>query len=1401
MSKENREKVNNLINNISKIYEEYNELLLTTYGNILSIRAKLKPKLKQLENAKIELIDYLNNRIKSIDNLNEFSMNEILALLYPYPDDEFFNLKLQNHLIMKQYEDTQNVKELVEKLYSTYTNSKSEELIVDVNKDIFILQSFQKILKNYIGPKSIYNGILVVHGTGVGKTCTGITMAEGLKEFVDLSKKKIHLLRADEFERQIFEINKVKDGKAQLQCTGRTYVDLLEKQDKFKEALVNCQKGFEDECKVFKRGVKKELKKYYNFTTYMKWATSIGKTIYTKTRSLSELEAHKKKIEIIRKEFNNSVIIIDEAHNLRNEKLDDESGFKVTRILEDVILYSQNMKLILLSATPMYNEPSDIIQLLNYLLMNDNRPRLEKREIFTESEITKKGEKILRKYSTGYVSYIRGNDPIRFPLRLDADVNVPELIIKKYPTYNLFNEKLTDDKKVKHLKIVGCELDGKQLEVIEKSMSNLQSLSAIKEASNDLTDYSRESKLEKDQPKKTLKELFGNNSSNIKSLQSSNIKKSKSNLKSSKLNNNSGLSSFSRSSQLSKYLGNSVSKKMNKLNNNDLEELNELGIDDLDDAKLSVALCKELQMSTFVYQSLRDASGQIEFTYGKNGFQSVLQKMPKGNTYEFTNEDYAKQFMGANLKKYGAKIYQCLKSIEKVNGPTFVYGFYKFGSILPMAIALELMGYSRYDGIKPLIESKYKKEPNGLEYIIYTGDSEFTTSKEKRFFDLRGEMVKNKRVRIILATKKGSEGLNLFGFRELHILDPWHHINLLEQTIGRVIRTYSHQHLQPEHRNATIYMYSTIFPKSSKFKNRETYDLHDYAICEGKAIGSGKVENILRNNAIDCMLNKPINQRRKTDYNKPVEIITSHNKKIKHNFYDMPYTKNTLYLPNSEYTCFVEERNKPQLFKKIESLGPKINKTINKDISFYNLELRELIEKIILQIKKNYNLQYEDLIKIVKSATLNIRSSFGIRNINSILEYIIAYFNNNSMSILINNKEHYIVTTKLNGKYLLRLLPVDNFNPKLAIGEQKEILHKFGNKLDIIQKHDDLLHTDTKSFDKVDKVNIELLFKKMYKQKQRQISKTQLNYKDIMIKIKKSTDKIIFGDELVDNSNNELVELNDSGEKVNKIEFKTNLNLTNNMFVNEIYQVIFDRLLPIEKKFLLQNLVNRIKHYKKLSKLERIMVNLVRYNLVNTDEIFKDQSSNSRDPKFIYYEDYLKHPEKLYGFLYYNSENLMLYKFTKYNKDEEDDDGYDINNFFVEDKIKLNTLTSYRWKIMENQTPNLLFGFINYKSKTQIGKFKIMDYLEHGTFVKSVKGFECLSKLSNDLFKYIEKIEPKYKSYIKENQKNKKYLCGNLELLLRHYTNKDDDLTNPFIKRYFFNPEEYEIYQMYQSLF
>ena len=68
----------------------------------------------------------------------------------------------------------------------------------------------------------------------------------------------------------------------------------------------------------------------------------------------------KNKLKALRQRFNNTLIIIDEVHNIRPDS--EIKGLKKTsQNFLDLVTYTENMKLLLLTGTPMFNHYSEII--------------------------------------------------------------------------------------------------------------------------------------------------------------------------------------------------------------------------------------------------------------------------------------------------------------------------------------------------------------------------------------------------------------------------------------------------------------------------------------------------------------------------------------------------------------------------------------------------------------------------------------------------------------------------------------------------------------------------------------------------------------------------------------------------------------------------------------------------------------------------------------------------------------------------------------------------------------------------------------------------------------------------------------------------------------------------------
>lgn len=626
---------------------------------------------------------------------------------------------------------------------------------------------------NYYGFTLDGNGryMLADDFTVTHNTCTAITIAEQFKQLAYKNDRKIYIIRHEEFQQQIFDVQKVANGVPDAQCTGSTYLGEVENKDMIEQ----CQE--KKACEGLQMKITKTIKKYYDFSNIETWARNTSKLIYKKGHNPAKVtqEAHEYKVRHIRKHFNDTLIIIDEAHHIN----DETNARTISKVLTDVLQYAENLRLVMLSATPMFDKPEDIISIINYLLINDKRPRITERIFANDGTLTDEGRLVLQEKTRGYISYLRGSNPFEFPIRLSAKMNLPasEFInLQKYPTIPPEFQTVTHH--MKFMELIDCKMSKQQKKVYQ----------AIE--------------------------------------------------------------------------------------------------------KTSAAWSEESQLANFIYQTLDEAGGNIRHCYGDGGFRQVV-KDKKNPPYQFNDSEYGKRFLLPDLTIYSSKIAKIIELIKTATGAVFIFTQWIDGGLYPLIMALEMNGYRGYKG-STFIENQYKSGDYLGEYIVKSGS--YNSPNLNKYLNKREAMVKEN-VRVFLATASASEGLNLFGYREAHILDPHFNLSRLEQAVGRTIRYRSHLMLPPQLRNVTVYMYAATI------SNIETVDLYKYRISELKAITTGQVEKILKENAIDCMLNKAENEYTVADYSKPVEMYTSQNKRVKVPLNDMPFSRACNYMESCDFKC------------------------------------------------------------------------------------------------------------------------------------------------------------------------------------------------------------------------------------------------------------------------------------------------------------------------------------------------------------------------------------------------------------------------------------------------------------------------------------------------------------------
>lgn len=340
-------------------------------------------------------------KIKNVLNEND---------LYPSIDDpsfsskiyqkrEFYYHKFPKRDVLKNYEDIKKYRD------------------ASCNKE-FIPKEQQAIMNNFLSPFTPYNGILVMHGTGVGKTATSILIAEDYKDQVKKYNTKIYVLTSGPNVRENFK-NEL------LFATGETY---LKNKDILNQLSAN---EIERERKI---AIYSSLQ-YYKIMSYKTFHRKVlgEKIIEKKLVNDNEIKSSYKRNlegeierEIVIDRINNldnSIIIVDEAHNLTGNEWGDS--------LKKIAANSQNLKIILLTATPMKNLADDIISLINFLrppsdpIIRDHVFSVDKNYLM---KFKSGGEEYLREKVNGYISYFRGNIPYTFAERVDMGKIPKELL-------------------------------------------------------------------------------------------------------------------------------------------------------------------------------------------------------------------------------------------------------------------------------------------------------------------------------------------------------------------------------------------------------------------------------------------------------------------------------------------------------------------------------------------------------------------------------------------------------------------------------------------------------------------------------------------------------------------------------------------------------------------------------------------------------------------------------------------------------------------------------------------------------------------------------------------------------------------------------------------------------------
>jgi len=710
-------------------------------------------------------------------------------------------------------------------VYNASVNKKPNKIGIKGSKFEFF--SHQKLVRDFMQNQSPYRGLLLFHGLGVGKTCAAIAIAESLRQ-----KKEVWM-----FSKASLESNFFNDLKLCGFDTFRTYNHWV---------WTTCSTD-----------VEKELAKDYgipeNVITKNGGAFLID---YGKTDSnYNLLSSHQQEKldyqieEIIRNRykfkhlddtrllsklgkfpFDDKVIIFDEVHNLINSMANKS---KTGTAFEELLMNARNTKLIFLTGTPLINDVFESTKIFNILrgsietfvfrIVNDMYQDINwsmirnvmKKNMYIDQLVFLKNQKLIKvtKNPNNFVNSLDGNGIIY----VDGK--------------NINNERF--------IELIKKQLQGLGYKVISYVDVNTALPPDIKDF--DRLFYNRElNKLRKiDVIKKRIMGLSSFYDPVDKSLMPEIIKKE------------------IVSVPMSEY----QSAQYQEVRNKEIEKNKKMKLHatrDMDKIKSSYRIFSRMYC-TFVFPEETGSPYNKDSSLVLEGIDDEMDELDmgleEGNLKKISDFDHQIKMTflaeldkhkdkylsleNGSLAKHSPKYKAMIENIEKSSGSVFVYSqFITLIGLNTFCLALEATKKYAPFKMKKIGGQYYLDEDivdyDKMKYIIWAGDIKDKQEREilKKIFnsdfnnlpsscsELKKQLlerygdeqnIRGKIAKVFLTTKTGAEGISLFNVRQVHVMEPYWQPVLIDQVIGRAVRTGSHLRLPPEDRNVEVYIYMASY--------------------------------------------------------------------------------------------------------------------------------------------------------------------------------------------------------------------------------------------------------------------------------------------------------------------------------------------------------------------------------------------------------------------------------------------------------------------------------------------------------------------------------------------------------------------------------------------------------------
>ena len=701
----------------------------------------------------------------------------------------------------------------ITRIFLKYRNTNVDPL--DTEEDLCLkrggpintreLFTYQKIVRDYLLMETPYRGLLLYHGLGSGKTCSSIAVAESL-----MSSKKVFIMTPASlqanyrseirkcgdpmyaFEQHWEGVSLSAENVEQARALGISQ-NFLDKNGRFFVTISGRQPNYRTLSKDLQSGISSQIddiiEQRFTFINYNGIsATNVDKILPPDQPHI----------------FDDSVIIIDEAHNLIGSVVNERL---IKAKIYDMMYRSKNSKIVCLSGTPVINRPNEIAYLMNLL-----RGPIERISIPTKSAVS---------WDEGLMTaFFRGQKDVD---TIEYNSVKRTFMLTRNPPYfdSVYNDK-NERIAVKYNK------DSKQNPDLKEWVQTWKTKFETQFAGVELADSER-FVVENLQCLPTDFEEFMNTFVDGLSIKNPLM--------------------FARRIQgLVSYFKGADERLMPKRLDED-STLVKVGMSDEQFLRYLQARFEEIQRES--RQRLK-SNAELNEDFGSFRMTSRLvcnyaippEMRVTGEETEETviekpevllaiKSDPARFLSPDALKRFSPKMAQMLTDItENVKGfrNQFVYSQYRsleglgvFGAVL------EANGFQEYKLVKK--QGVWEEAPmkEGVPaYAMYVGGNEeerelyrqiFNQDYSDTFPQSLKDSIKEHRLCVFMASSAGAEGITLADVRNVYIMEAYWNPARIDQVIGRAIRICSHRKLPLEERTVKVQLYLSVFTPEQSTTN------------------------------------------------------------------------------------------------------------------------------------------------------------------------------------------------------------------------------------------------------------------------------------------------------------------------------------------------------------------------------------------------------------------------------------------------------------------------------------------------------------------------------------------------------------------------------------------------------